>query len=229
MADEPGAPPPSILVLSPETVPQPAPPLRKPLPHARCAYRLRILLMHTDPAVWRSVEVLGATTLHRLHEVIQAAMGWQDYHLYIFHVGAAEYGDPECDEEGDWLDARRARLCDVLGYPGSACGYVYDLGDDWQHVLFLESIFVPRADEVLPRCVDGARACPPEDVGGVHGFAEFLDAIRRKRHPEHDSYLQWVGGSYDPAAFDNVAVNTALHRFQPRGRKPASKAAPVTE
>lgn len=213
--------------LVPATAPLPASKRAKPQPRSRCAFQLRVQLMGVEPAIWRTVEVLGATTLHQLHEVIQAAMGWQDYHLYRFHVGPYEYGDPACDEEGGWLDARRTRLCDVLGHPGSACGYVYDFGDDWQHVVFLESIFVPRADGRLPRCTGGARACPPEDVGGVQGFAEFLQAIRNRRHPEHASYLEWVGGRYEPTAFDAVAVNQALRRFQPRRRRPAVAAPPT--
>lgn len=215
-----------VLVLTPGRLARPAPPRPTPPPRARCAYRLRVQLMGIEPAIWRTIEVLGATTLHRLHQIIQAAMGWQDYHLYCFHVGADEYGDPETDEEGMFRDARRARLCDALGQPDSACGYVYDFGDHWRHVLCLEAILAPPAAGTLPRCLAGARACPPEDVGGVPGFAAFLRALRDRRHPEHHAHLEWVGGAYDPAAFDVAAADVALARFRPRMRKPP--AAPPT-
>lgn len=159
--------------------------------------------------------MVGVSTLHRLHQVVQAVMGWQDYHLYAFHIGSQTYGDPQYDDEGTFLDTHQAQLCDVLGHRGSACGYLYDFGDTWQHVLFLESIFVPHG-EVFPRCTASARACPPEDVGGARGFVELLKALSDRRHPEHDSYRTWAGDVYDPALLDIERIIRAVRRFQPR-------------
>jgi len=81
----------------------------------------------------------------------------------------------------------------------------------------VEKIVPPEPGVRYPRCVAGKRACPPEDVGGVWGYEEFLKAIRNPRHPEHDEYLEWAGGQFDPAAFDLEQVNAQL-RVMGRGR-----------
>jgi hypothetical protein len=82
----------------------------------------------------------------------------------------------------------------------------YDFGDDWQHSVLVERILPAVPDAIYPACVEGRRKCPPEDVGGTRGYEEFLAAIRDPEHEEHDSYLTWVGGAYDPDAFVPQAV-----------------------
>jgi hypothetical protein len=88
--------------------------------------------------------------------------------------------------------------------------YEYDFGDGWEHEILLEKI-LPRDPGVrYPRCIGGARACPPEDCGGVHGYANFLAAISNSKHEEHDEYLDWIGGEFDPEKFDVAKFENAL-------------------
>jgi hypothetical protein len=105
--------------------------------------------------------------------------------------------------------------------------YRYDFGDDWEHVLEFEEL-VPADGGAYPRCVSGASACPPEDVGGTHGYGEFLQVIRDVQNPEREAMLQWAaewsGGSFDPNAFSPASVTFDDPRerwkiaFESRGR-----------
>lgn len=88
--------------------------------------------------------------------------------------------------------------------------YEYDFGDSWTHQIVLEKILPPSPELKAPQCIAGARACPPEDCGGVFGYAELLTALRDPSHPEHEDMLEWMGGEYDPAFFDLEAVNDQL-------------------
>lgn len=94
--------------------------------------------------------------------------------------------------------------------------YEYDFGDSWEHTLVVEQIFSPDSSVAYPRCIDGKRACPPEDVGGVPGYMEFLAAIHDPRHPERAEWLDWVGVSFDPEAFDLQRVNELIQAFYSR-------------
>ncbi len=80
--------------------------------------------------------------------------------------------------------------------------YAYDFGDDWEHLLVHEGMESAVASLNYPRCVAGARRCPPEDCGGVHGYVEFLEIVGNPKHAEHVSMMQWAGGGYDADAFD---------------------------
>jgi hypothetical protein len=88
--------------------------------------------------------------------------------------------------------------------------YEYDFGDSWEHELLVEKILPPEPGVRYPLCLKGKGACPPEDVGGVWGYDSFLEAIADPKHPEHDDMLEWVGGEFDPEAFDLDEVNEAL-------------------
>ncbi|OFV93218.1 MAG: hypothetical protein A3H95_11230 [Acidobacteria bacterium RIFCSPLOWO2_02_FULL_64_15] len=94
--------------------------------------------------------------------------------------------------------------------------YVYDFGDDWEHALVYEGEQPIESSVTYPRCVAGARRCPPEDCGGVHGYMDFLAAIADPAHPENESSLTWVGGSYDPDSFDpaKVVFDDPLKRWE---------------
>ena len=89
--------------------------------------------------------------------------------------------------------------------------YIYDFGDNWHHVVIVEDPFAGHSDQGLRvRCIDGDNACPPEDVGGPSGYADFLAAIADPSHEEHAQFLQWVGGSFDATRFDITAVSLLL-------------------
>ena len=174
-------------------------------------YQIKVTLAGITPPVWRRVLVRSDTTLGRLHDVIQAVMGWEDYHLHQFIVGGAfygvlhpGYGDLEMRDERDICLDR------IVTGAGFRFDYEYDFGDNWEHVLVVEEVLPPEPGQVYPVCLQGKRACPPEDVGGVWGYEEFLEAIGDPDHPEHEDYLDWIGGEFDPAAFDLEAANAML-------------------
>jgi hypothetical protein len=180
----------------------------------RSIYRLRIALRDSQPLIHRTVDVVADTTLHKLHWVVQLAMGWTNSHLHQFIIGNLRYSQPELDEgELGTLDERAVRLRDVIWEPRSVFVYEYDFGDSWEHDILIEGIFPRRSDERYPRCLDGGRACPPEDCGGIPGYEDLLRAIRDSHHPEHDEYMTWLGGSFDPEKFDLNAVNHSLRRL----------------
>jgi hypothetical protein len=91
--------------------------------------------------------------------------------------------------------------------------YEYDFGDSWEHVLLVEKVLPPEPGQRYPVCIKGRRACPPEDVGGIWGYAYFLEAIQNPDHPEREDYLEWIGGEFDPQAFDLEEVNAALGKL----------------
>ncbi|MBI3243119.1 MAG: plasmid pRiA4b ORF-3 family protein [Chloroflexi bacterium] len=180
-------------------------------------YQLKITLRDFRPSIWRRVLVPGHYTLADLHYVVQFAMGWMDSHLHHFEVGETHYSlpTPGTDwEDGGEVDSRPVRLDVIAPSVKTKFLYLYDFGDSWEHDVLVEKISPPDSKMKYPVCLAGKGACPLEDVGGVWGYAEFLQAIKDPEHSEHDEYLEWVGGEFDPKAFDLVAVNKALKRLK---------------
>jgi len=180
-------------------------------------YQLKITLRDFRPPIWRRVLVHADFTLAKLHWVMQGAMGWTNSHLHHFRVGETYYSLPIPDtdwEDMDEEDARRVTLGQIAPHAKMKLMYEYDFGDSWEHDVVVEKILPPDPALKHPVCLKGRGACPPEDVGGVWGYVEFLEAIRDPDHEEHDSYLQWVGGEFDPEAFDLEEVNAALRRVR---------------
>jgi len=165
-------------------------------------YQLKVSLLDTKPPIWRRVLVDGGSTLDCVHKVIQAAFGWWNYHLHEFDVGGMRYGIPDLVE--DWgdrpHDERRTRL-DAIAGEGSSFQYTYDFGDGWDHRIIVEKV-LSTASTATPACVDGRRACPPEDCGGTWGYRELLEILADPAHPEHDERKEWLGRPFDPEAFD---------------------------
>jgi len=159
-------------------------------------------------------------TLAKLHHVLQAAMGWTNSHLHQFDIAGTQYGIP--DEDYPEImpgDERRVTLAACLGTSITAFGYEYDFGDSWEHAIQVERI-LPLDDTLhYPICIAGANACPPEDVGGTHGYLDFLQAIADRTHPEHADSLRWCGGAFDPAGFDLNSVNAAIRRLKIPSRR----------
>lgn len=178
----------------------------------RQIYQLRITLNDVTPPVWRRVLVPGGYTLDRLHRVIQYAMGWQDLHLHSFEVDGQAYGEPDPAGELALRDELDARLDAVAG-KGDVFRYTYDFGDWWDHEITAEDVFTGEPDEQYPLCADGARACPPEDVGGPPGFTELLAALDDPDHADHAATREWLGRDFDGEAFDPARVTTLLRRL----------------
>jgi hypothetical protein len=137
-------------------------------------------------------------------------MGWTDSHLHQFEAKGQLYGKSDPDFGPKVKDETRARLDQVLLREKEWMLYEYDFGDSWTHRIVLEKVLPSSATLKTPKCIAGARACPPEDCGGPYGYAEFLMAIKDPSHPEHEEMLEWIGGDYDPSFFDAEEVNKYL-------------------
>lgn len=181
-------------------------------------FQLKVTLKGIRPPIWRRILVKGNTTLLQLHDILQAVMGWYDYHLHVFFIGEKYYGDPQDDEYDDFgtLDECDYRLVKVISGQGQRFTYEYDFGDGWEHDILVEKILEAEKGGHYPVCIKGKRACPPEDVGGIWGYENFLEAIHNPDHEEHDEYLEWIGGEFDPEEFDLEAINEALQSMKLR-------------
>jgi hypothetical protein len=173
-------------------------------------YQLKITLQDSRPPIWRRLQVRGDITLAKLHRLIQEAMGWYDSHLHQFIVGETYYGVPDPDDLPEIKDERRVRLDQVVSSPKQGFIYEYDFGDGWEHVIIIEKILNPESGVHYPLCLDGARACPPEDCGGIGGYTRFLKAIHDPKHKEHKEMVEWIGVEFDPEEFDVDLVNQQL-------------------
>lgn len=178
-------------------------------------YEIKVTLHDSQPPVWRRIQVRSDITLAKLHRILQCVMGWEDAHLHQFVVQGQFYGIADREEElRKTNDERKYRLSDIVPGEGSKFQYDYDFGDNWEHVLKVEKALPPDEGVRYPICLEGARACPPEDVGGIPGYENFLQALNNPGHPEHDEYLEWIGGDFDPEAFDRTQVNQRLRRLR---------------
>jgi hypothetical protein len=170
------------------------------------------MIADIEPPIWRRILLPRELNFAQLHEVIQAAFGWTDSHLHQFVVGGIIVGAPEFDEDRKILEATEIALRDLNFYyvPHPRILYEYDFGDSWRHCIEIEAQ-VPLEDGIkYPICVDGARHCPPEDVGGPHGYADFLKAWCDPTHEEHRAMRTWAGRAFEPETFDIAKTNKAI-------------------
>lgn len=172
-------------------------------------YQFKITLKGIKPPIWRRIQVPETYTFWDLHVAIQNAMGWEDYHLHEFTFTLpvtkikVSIGIPmEDDLEETMLPGWEINISDFFSLQNPNGDYCYDFGDGWQHSITLEKVLPREAGVIYPRCIDGKRACPPEDCGGIGGYAEFLEAIRDPAHELHEDMLDWIGGEFDPEDFD---------------------------
>ena len=197
------------------------------------AYRLRVVLRHVKPETYRVVLVPAGITFMRLHDVIQFAMGWHDYHLHEFSFEGSretftndedrveEYrhflANPKAErpEHQKWIDRVLDRPCRLsskvkidryLEKYGRAL-YTYDFGDDWEHDVILEEI-VEDYPHPYPQCLEWAGACPPEDVGGPGGYEEFLKAWRKPTNKEKRELVEWGKSQRYKEHVDLKSLNT---------------------
>ena len=178
---------------------------------------LRIELLEVVPLVWRRVLVSDQWTLAILHHYLQWVLGWTDSHSHEFEVGdgpiAPDWWIQEAGSEEEasrYRDERRVSMAAVvseIGLRGEFL-YRYDMGDGWEHRIVIES---PPASTIsdprLPVCIAGENTCPPEDVGGPHGYELFLEILGDRGHEEYEDTVRWIGGVFDPKGFDLNRLN----------------------
>ncbi len=165
--------------------------------------RLKITLDDVKPIVQRRVEVPLIMRLDRLHLVLQAALGWTNSHLYEIRAGDVGWGMVDPDWGDGPLDAAKARPLDLIEDTGAKTfKYLYDFGDGWEHTVKIERVIDAVPGLPYPILIDGTGACPPEDVGGPWGYSDFIDALADPNHQRHAELKEWIGGNFDPFAFN---------------------------
>jgi len=176
-------------------------------------YQIKVTLKGTKPPVWRRFQVPSNLNLFQLHEILQTVMGWEDYHLFLFNIGGQEYRQPDLEFDSDLTDAKSVKLKHVYKGPNTKFVYVYDFGDNWEHEIRIEKEVPSESGTRYPICLTGKRACPPEDCGGVWGYADLLKVIQDPSHPEYEEMMEWLGGEFDPEEFELEEINDALEDF----------------
>ncbi|MGH8219249.1 MAG: plasmid pRiA4b ORF-3 family protein, partial [Steroidobacteraceae bacterium] len=183
---------------------------------SKTIYELYLELEDIKPLIWRWLLVPASITLPKLHDLLQLAMGWTNSHLHSFTFGKKTFGMADVDDFGklDMLDERKQTLEAALGHSAREFIYEYDFGDSWRCRIAVKPLSRANLDWSYPLCTGGARAAPPDDVGGSTGYEDFLAAIKDPKHEEHENMLIWIGGAFDPEGFDLNAINRIL-RFGP--------------
>lgn len=187
-------------------------------------FQFKITLKNIEPPIWRRIQVKDCT-LDNLHEDIQTAMGWTNSHLHQFEIAGVRHGDPELLCE-DWQDeiqpvnSLRTKVSKIVPKDGKRFqfDYEYDFGDGWEHEILFEGRLKAEKGTRYPLCLEGQRACPPEDVGGPFGYADYLEAMADPKHERHKEFMKW-SGSFDPEAFDAEATTKNMRQGLPNWRE----------
>jgi hypothetical protein len=193
------------------------------IPVVERLYQFKITLNESNPPIWRRIQVKNCT-LDKLHEHIQTAMGWTNSHLHQFKINGELYGDPELLDDGfedfDCVDSTVTKISEIVPKEGDRFAFVYeyDFGDGWDHEILFEGCLRAEKGGRYPRCVEGERSCPPEDVGGVSGYSEFLEALADPKHEQHDEFVEWAG-PFDPEDFDAEKSTKKMRRGLPNWRQ----------
>lgn len=190
------------------------------MPKPTRIYTLRVELRDITPSIWRRIQLEGSDSLRKVHHILQAVFGWTDAHLHEFEIGDKTYVMMDVDDVDGHLDPsktfddRKTKLEKVVD-KGMSLVYKYDFGDGWEHDIIVEDVEIIEGDPPgYAFVVDGARACPPEDVGGPYGYHEFLATLRRRPNSEEaQHYRLWAGKDFDAELFDRHAANAALLRM----------------
>lgn len=172
-------------------------------------FQLKITLDGIKPLIWRRFLVKDNISFQKLHETIQAVMGWDDFHLYSFYLNKEEISPP--DSENEALNAKKIKLKDKLSLKNKF-SYVYDFGDNWEHSLVVEKIFdADCKTPFIPFCLEGERACPPEDCGSTWGYIKLQEIKKDKNHKEYeDMIVEWLGEDFDFEEFNLKEINNRL-------------------
>ncbi len=171
------------------------------------------LLGVTKPPVWRRVQLRADTRLDQLHEILQAALGWENYHLHAFSFGEEEFGPRDPDLALDFADERKVTLGELTDI-GARFRYTYDFGDNWEHEILVEDLLDPDPDIHYPVLVAAKGACPPEDCGGRWGYADLKQVLADPSDEQHQEMLEWLGlengSEFDPNAAPSDTIDYEL-------------------
>lgn len=172
----------------------------KSIPH----YQIKVGISQAKPPIWRRLVVPGAITLAELHEIIQVSMGWFNEHLHHFEIDKTLYGPPSDDDWGfePIRNESNYTLHDLALPEKGSFSYTYDFADDWRHKITIEKILQSPPEILHPTVIKGKRACPPENIGGIWGYLEFLEAYTDPSHDDHATMVEWAGPDFRPELFD---------------------------
>jgi hypothetical protein len=174
-------------------------------------YQLMITLAGVHPPIWRRVHVRQDTTLYTLHQIIQAVMPWEDVHVHEFSVGSIQYGSPDPEWPSLQIESDvYVQLGDLGLTAGSTFGYLYDPGDNWQHLLLVEQLLEPEPGVRYPVCTSGRRSAPPEDTGGAWRYLQLLTALGEDDSEHYSEATELLGDRPDPDYFDMALANQRL-------------------
>lgn len=174
-------------------------------------YQLYVAIKAARPIIWRRLLVPGATTLDRLHEIVQRVMGWGKNGPHHFTACGVRF-DATGGPDPGVLDERQFRLDEVAPYAFDTLGYVCGAGISWGFVINVEKIAAPEATVKLPACIKGRLASPPEDEGGLRGYAKRLAAFEDRKDTDHEAVKAQLPPNFDPKRFD---VGEADARLRP--------------
>jgi len=194
------------------------------IPAGKRLYQFKIMLKDIQPPIWRRIQTKDCS-LDKLHEHIQTAMGWTNSHLHQFKIDGIVHGDPDLLCEG-WEDETQpvssldTKVSEIIPEDGKRIQfeYEYDFGDGWEHEVLFEGCIQAEKGGRYPVCVEGERACPPEDVGGTYGYEEYLEAMADPDHEEHEAFMEWRG-AFDPEEFDVDVATKRMRRGLPDWRR----------
>lgn len=178
-------------------------------------YQIQISLLGSKPKIWRRVLIQSDMLLSDFHKVIQTSMGWTNSHLHQFIKNETCYSEKMPDditwEELGNVDYQKMKVSDLLINEEERILYEYDLGDGWKHDIILEKILPGEENELgKPICLAGRMNCPPEDCGGIGGYSDMLGILKNHGHEEYESFIEWLGGKFDPEHFNLNKVNKLL-------------------
>jgi hypothetical protein len=201
--------------------------MNKSASHLICQFK--ISLSEIEPLIWRRIQVPAKYSFWDLHVAIQDAMGWLDYHLHAFRIRQKhkrkfiEIGIPIEEWDAEMIvPGWEIPIPDYLTEPGQLAEYEYDFGDGWRHEVLLEGILLKTKGAKYPKCIDGERACPPEDCGGIPGYYRLIEILQDPKHDEYEGYVGWLKGHaknyypYEPDKFspDHVRFDNPKRRWK---------------
>lgn len=177
-------------------------------------FQFRITLNYIEPDIWRVIQVPENYSFWDLHVAIQDAMGWHDCHLHEFILNKLLIDKkirigipPEEFLDDKTIPGWKEMIADYFSMDNITAVYTYDFGDNWQHTIALEKILPKEKEQVYPRCIDGERACPPEDCGSIPGYEDILEIMDSPDDEEYKETIEWLGGKYDPEHFEPAEVH----------------------